>query len=173
MYTVLCSLCTIHDTLYSVHCALCTIHGTLYSLHCALYTVHCTLCTRHGTLYSVHYTAGFLRCLQKPTQNCGLKPNSWNSIPRVFFRFAPMGIVEKTSFERNWTTFVNPAFYRCWEKPTQNGGMKPTSWNSIQRVFFRFAPMGKLEKTSFQRNWTTFVNPPFCTACKSPAKIVV
>ena len=112
-----CTLCTIHGTLYSVHCAphtvhctLCTIHGTLYSLHCALYTVHCTLCTRHGTLYSVHYTAGFLRCLQKLTQNCGLKPNLWNSIPRVFFRFAPMGNLKKTSFARNWTTFVNPAF---------------------------------------------------------------
>ena len=114
IYTVLCALCTIHGTLYSVHCALCTIHGTLYSLHCALYTVHCTLCTTHGTLYSVHYTAGFLRCLQKPTQNCGLKPNSWNSIPRVFFRFASMGNLKKTSFERNWTTFVNPAFSATW-----------------------------------------------------------
>ena len=93
----------------------------------------------------------------------------------MFFRFAPMGKVEKTRFERNWTTFVNPAlsaawkslpkmvdeteivkfdpkgvfsfrpdgeswknafwtqlddlrqsgFFRCLEKPTQNGGMKP------------------------------------------------
>ena len=168
-----------------------------------------------------------------------MKPTSWNSFPRVFFRFAPMGIVEKTSFERNWTTFVNPAFcapgksppkmvvwsrprgirskgcffvsprwgnskkrvfnaigrrswtrlfalpskaqqkwwygtdlvefdpkgvflfrpdgetrqneistqlddlnqtgvLRCLENPTQNGGMKPTSWNSITMVFFRF-----------------------------------
>ena len=51
--------------------------------------------------------------------------------------------------------------------------MKPTSWNSIPRVFFRFTPMGKVEKTSFQRNWTTFVNPPFCTAFKSQAKMLV
>ena len=217
---------------------------------------------------------GFLPCLEKPTQNGGMKPTSWNSIPRVFFRFAPMGKVEKTRFERNWTTFVNPAFCPAWksplkmvvwnrprgirsqgcffvsprwgksrkrvlnaigrrswtrlfallgkahskwwyetdlvefdpngvfsfrpegesrknafwtqlddvrqpgflpclEKPTQNGGMKPTSWNSIPRVFFRFAPMGKVEKTRFERNWTTFVNPAFCPAWKSPFKMVV
>ena len=196
------------------------------------------------------------------------------SIPMVLFRFAPMGKVEKTRFERNWTTFVNPAFFPalksplkmvvwnrpsgirsewcffvsprrgkskkrvlnaigrrsstrlfallgkahskwwyethlvefdpkgffsfrldgesrknafwtqlddvrqpsflpCLEKPTQNGGMKPTSWNSIPRVFFRFAPMGKVAKTRFERNWTTFVNPAFCPAWKSPLKMVV
>ena len=268
---------------------------------------------------------GFLPCLEKPTQNDGMKPTSWNSIPRVFFRFAPMGKVEKKRFERNWTKFVNPAFCPAWksplkmmvwnrprgirsqgcffvlprwgkskksvlnaigrnswtrlfallgkahskwwyetdlvefdpkgvffvsprwgnskksvlnaigrnswtrlfallgkahskwcyetdlvefdpkgvisfrpdgesrrkafwtqldeirergflpclEKPTQNDGMKPTSWNSIPRVFFRFAPMGKLEKTRFERNWTTFVNPAFCPAWKSPLKMVV
>ena len=193
---------------------------------------------------------GFLPWLEEPTQNGGMKPTSWNSILRVFFRFAPMGKVEKTRFERNWTTFVNPAFsaawksphkmvvwnrpsgirsqrcffvsprwgkskkrvlnaigrrsstrlfaligrahskwwyetdlvefdpkgifsfrpdgesrknafwtqlddlrqpgfFRCLEKPTQNGGMKRTSWNSIPRVFFRFAPMLKVEKTRF------------------------
>ena len=217
---------------------------------------------------------GFLPCLEKPTQNDGMKPTSWNSIPRVFFPFAPMGKVEKTRFERNWTTFVNPAFCPAWksplkmmvwnrrrgirsqgcfflsprwgkskkrvlnaigrrlstrlfallgkahskwwyetdlvefdpkgvfsfrpdgesrknafwtqlddvcqpgflpclEKPTQNDGMKPTSWNSISRVFFPFAPMGKVEKTRFERIWTTFVNPAFCPAWKSPLKMVV
>ena len=150
---------------------------------------------------------GFLPCLEKPTQNGGMKPTSWYSILRVFFRFAPMGKVKKMRFERHWTTFVNPAFCPAWksplkmmvwnrprgfdpkgvfsfppdgesrkiafwtqlddvrqtgflpclEKPTQNGGMKPTSWYSILRVFFRFAPMGKVEKTRFERNWTTFV----------------
>ena len=166
---------------------------------------------------------GFLPCLEKPTQNGGMKPTSWYSILRVFFRFAPMGKVEKTRFERNWTTFVNPAFCPAWKSPlkmvvwnrpseidpkgavsfrpegesrknafwtqlddvrqpgflpclekrTRNGGMKPTSWNSIPRVFFRFAPMGKVEKTRFERNWTTFVNPAFCPAWKSPLKMVV
>ena len=166
---------------------------------------------------------GFLPCLEKPTQNDGMKPTWWNSIPRELIRFAPMGKVEKTRFERNWTTFVNPAFcpawksplkmvvwnrpsgidpkgvvsfrpdgesrknafwtqlddvrqpgfFPCLEKPTQNGGMKQTSWNSIPRVFFRFAPMGKVEKTRFERNWTTFVNPAFCPAWKSPLKMMV
>ena len=165
----------------------------------------------------------FLPCLEKPTQNGGMKPTSWNSIPRVLLRFAPMGKVEKTHFERNWTTFVNPAFCPAWksplkmvvwnrprgidpkgvvsfrpdgesrknafwtqlddvrqpgflpclEKPTQNGGMKPTSWNSIPSVLLRFAPMGKVEKTRFERNWTTFVNGAFCPAWKSPLKMVV
>ena len=166
---------------------------------------------------------GFFPCLEKPTQNGGMKPTSWNSIPRVLFGFAPMGKIEKTRFERNWTTFVNPAFCPAWksplkmvvwnrprgirskgccfvsprwgksknafwtkyddvrqpgflpclEKPTQNGGMKPTSWYSIIRVFFRFAPMGKVEKTRFERNWTTFVNPAFCPAWKSLLKMMV
>ena len=40
-------------------------------------------------------------------------------------------------------------------------------------VFFRFAPKGKVEKTRFERNWTTFVNPAFCPAWKSPLKMVV
>ena len=192
----------------------------------------------------------------------------------MFFRFPPMGKFNKTRFERNWTTFVNPAFsaawksppkmvawnrnckirsqgcffaspqwgklkkrvlnaiggpsstrlfpllgkahqkwwhdteiikfeptavffvwprweswknafwtqldhfrelgfFRCLEKPTQNGGTKSTSWSSILRVFFRFAPMGKVEKTRFERNWTTSVNPAFCPAWKSPLKMVV
>ena len=214
---------------------------------------------------------GFLPCLEKPTQNGGMKPTLWYSILRVFFRFAPMGKVEKTRSERNWTTFVNPAFCPAWkspfkmvvwnrpsgirsqgccfvsprwgkskkrvlnaigrrsstrlfallgkahskwwyetdlvefdpkgvvsfrpdgesrknafwtqlddvrqpgflpclEKPTQNGGMKPTLSYSILRVFFRFAPMGKVEKTRSERNWTTFVNPAFCPAWKSHSK---
>ena len=217
---------------------------------------------------------GFLRCLEKPTQNGGKKPKSWNSVARVFFRFAPMGKVKKTRFERNYPTFVNPAFcaawksppkmvvwnrnrgirsqgcffvsprwgkskkrvinaiirpsstrllsllgiahpkwwyeteiveldrkgvfsfrpdgesrknafwtqlddlrqpgfLRCLEKPTQNGGKKPKLWNSVARVFFRFAPMGKVENTRFERNYTTFVNPAFCAAWKSPPKMVV
>ena len=39
-------------------------------------------------------------------------------------------------------------------------------------MFFRFAPMGKVEKTRFERNWTTFVNPGFSAAWKSPPKMV-
>ena len=166
---------------------------------------------------------GFMRCLEKSTQNGGMKPRFQNLIPRVFFRFDPMGKVEKTRFEQNYTTFVNPTlcaawksppkmvvwnqsckirfpgcffvkprwgkskkrvwtkFYdlrqpglmRCLEKPIQNAGMKPKFQNSIPRVFFRFDPMGKVEKTRFEQNYTTFVNPALCAAWKSPTKMLV
>ena len=203
-----------------------------------------------------------------------MKPTRWNLIPRLFIRFAPIGKVETRPFERNWTTFVNPAFcaalksppkmvvwnrpggiwslaclfasplwgkskqfvlndigrpwstrlfallgkahpkwwhetdlvefdpkgvyslrtdgesrnkafwtqlddlrqpgfLRCLEKPTQNGGMKPTWWNLMPMVFIRLATMGKVETRNFQRNLTTFVNPAFCAAWKSPPKMVV
>ena len=71
--------------------------------------------------------------------------------PKGVFSFSPRwGKSKKTRFERNWTrTFRQPGFLPCLEKPTQNDGMKPTSWNSIPRVFFRFAPMGKVEKNAF------------------------
>ena len=65
-----------------------------------------------------------------------------------------------------------PSILRCFEKPTQNGGMKPTWWNLIPSVFIRFAPMGKVETMRFERHWTTLVNPAFCAAWKSPRKMV-
>ena len=40
-------------------------------------------------------------------------------------------------------------------------------------MFFRFAPMGKVEKTRFEQNYTTFVNPALCAAWKSPPKMVL
>ena len=107
---------------------------------------------------------GFLRYLKKPTQNGGMKPTSWYSIQRVFIRYPPIGKVEKTRFERILDHLRQRHFLRCLEKPTQNGGMKPTSWNSIPGVFIPLGPMGKVEKTRFERNWTTFVNPAFCAA---------
>ena len=116
---------------------------------------------------------GFLPCLEKPTQNGLMKPTSWNSIPRVFFSFRPDGESRKNAFWTQLDDVRQLGFLPCLEKPTQNGGMKRTSWNSIPRVFFRFAPMGKVEKTRFERNWTTFVNPAFCPAWKSPLKMVV
>ena len=115
----------------------------------------------------------FLPCLEKPTRNGGMKPTSWNSILRVFFSFHPDGESRKNAFWTQLDDVRQPSFLPCLEKPTQNGGMKPTSWYSILRVFFRFAPMGKVEKTRFERNWTTFVNPAFCPAWKSPLKMVI
>ena len=116
---------------------------------------------------------GFMRCLEKPTQNGGMKPKSLNSIPRVFFRFVPDGESRKNAFWTKLYDLRQPGFMPRLEKPTQNGGMKPKSLNSIPRVFFRFVPMGKVEKTRFEQNYTTFVNPALCAPWKSPPKMVV
>ena len=40
-------------------------------------------------------------------------------------------------------------------------------------MFFRFPPIGKVEKTRFEQNYTTFVNPALCAAWKSPPNMVV
>ena len=40
-------------------------------------------------------------------------------------------------------------------------------------MFFPFAPIAKVEKTRFEQNYTTFVNPALCAAWKSPPKMVV
>ena len=93
--------------------------------------------------------------------------------PKGVFSFRPDGESRKNAFWTQLDDVRQPGFLHCLEKPTQNAGMKPTSWNSIPRVFFRFAPMGEVEKTRFERNWTTFVNPAFCPAWKSPLKMVV
>ena len=93
--------------------------------------------------------------------------------PNGVFSFRPEGESRKNAFWTQLDDVRQPGFLPSLEMPTQNGGMKPTSWNSIPRVFFRFAPMAKVEKTRFERNWTTFVNPAFCPAWKSPLKMVV
>ena len=93
--------------------------------------------------------------------------------PKGVFSFRPDGESRKNAFWTQLDDVRQPGFLLCLEKPTQNGGMKTTSWNSFLRVFFRFAPMGKVEKTRFERNWTTFVNPAFCPAWKSPLEMVV
>ena len=194
----------------------------------------------------------------------------------MFFRFVPMGKVEKTRFEQNYTTFVNPALCAAWKSPPKmvvwnrnckirfpgcffvsprwgkskkrvlnkiirpsstrlyallgkahpkwwyeteivkfdsqgvffvsprwgkskkrvlNKIIRPSStrlyallgkahpkwWYETEIVkfdsqgvfFFCFAPMGKVEKTRFEQNYTTFVNPALCAAWKSPPKMVV
>ena len=40
-------------------------------------------------------------------------------------------------------------------------------------MFFRFAPIGKVEKTRFEQNYTTFVNRALCASWKSSPKMVV
>ena len=93
--------------------------------------------------------------------------------PKGVFSFRPDGENRKKAFWTQLDEVRQPGFLPSLEKPTRNGGMKPTSWYSILRVFFRIATMGKVEKTRFERNWTTFVNPAFCPAWKSPLKMVV
>ena len=83
------------------------------------------------------------------------------------------GESRKNAFWTQLDDLRQPGFLRCLEKPTLNGGWKPTSWNLIAKVFIRFAPMGNVEKTRFERNWTTFVYFSFCAAWRSPPKMVV
>ena len=93
--------------------------------------------------------------------------------PKGVYSLRPDRESRENAFWTQLDDLCQPGFLRCLEKPTQFGGMKPTSWISIPMVFFRFAPMGKVEKTRFERNCTTFVNPTFCAALKSPPKAVV
>ena len=84
--------------------------------------------------------------------------------PKGFFLFPPDGGTRQNEFSTQLDDLRQPGLFRCLVSPTQNGGIKPTSWNSIPSVFFRFAPMGKVEKTSFQPNWKDFVIPAFSAA---------
>ena len=93
--------------------------------------------------------------------------------PKGVFSFRPDWESRKNEFWTQLDDLRQPGFFRCFQKLSQNGGMKPTSWNSIPRVFFPFATMGKVEKTCFEHYWRDFVNLAFCTACKSPTKIVI
>ena len=97
----------------------------------------------------------------------------WDRFPRGRFHTTILGGLYEAAENAGMTKSFQLGCFRCLVKPSKNRGMKPTSWNSNPRVFFCFAPMGKVEKTSFERNWTTFVNPAFCVAGKSPPKMVV
>ena len=81
--------------------------------------------------------------------------------PKGVFSCRPDWESRINAFSTQLDDLRQPGFFRFLEKPTQNGGMKPTSLNAIPRVFFRFAKIRKFEKTRFQRNWMPFVNPAF------------
>ena len=93
--------------------------------------------------------------------------------PKCVFSFRNDGESRKNEVSTQLDDLRQPGFLHCLQKHSKNGAMKPTSWNSIPRVFFRFPPMGKVELTSFERNRTTFVNPAFFDAWESPPKMVV
>ena len=89
---------------------------------------------------------GYMRCLEKPTQNGGMKPKLQNSIPRVFFRFVSLGKVEKTRFEQNYTAFVNAALCAAWKSQP-----KMVVWNRNCKIrfpwcFFVSPRLGKSKK---------------------------
>ena len=93
--------------------------------------------------------------------------------PKGVYSLRPDGQNRNKAFRTQLDDFRQPGFLCCLEKPTQNGGMKQTSWILIPRVFIRFAPMGKVQTRRFERNWTTYVNSAFCATWKSPPKMVV
>ena len=98
-----------------------------------------------------------------------MKTTSWNSIPRVFFRFAPMGKVEKTRFERNWTTFVNHHFEWLFQAG-QKAGLTNVVQLRSKRVFSTF-PIGAKRKNTLRIKFheVAFI-PPFRVGFPSRAK---
>ena len=93
--------------------------------------------------------------------------------PKCVFSFRNDGKSRKNEVSTQLDDLRQPGFLQCLQKPGKNGGMKPKLVNSIPRVILRFAVMGKIEKTRFEQNYTTFVNPALCAAWKSPPKMVV
>ena len=90
----------------------------------------------------------------------------------MFFRFLPMGKFNKTRFEPNWTTFVNPAFSVAWKSPP-----KMVAWNRnckirSQGCFFATPRWGKLKKRVLNAIGGPSSTQRFCAAWKSPPKMV-
>ena len=56
--------------------------------------------------------------------------------PKGVFSFRSDGESRKNEFSRQMDDLRQPAFLHCLQGPSKNVGMKPTSWNSIPRVFF-------------------------------------
>ena len=68
---------------------------------------------------------GFMRCLEKPTQNGAMKPNCKIRFPGWFFVSPRWGKSKNRVFKTKLYDLRQPRFMRCLEKPTQNGGLKP------------------------------------------------
>ena len=108
------------------------------------------------------------RCLQKPIQNGGMKPTSWNSIPTVFF-VSPRWGKSRNAFELNLTIFVNSAFSLI-------GKAHPKWWYESDLVefdpngVFSFRRDGESRETRFELNLTIFVNSGFSLLGKAHPK---
>ena len=88
----------------------------------------------------------------------------------MFFRFAPMGKVEKTRFEQNYTTFVNPALCAAWKSPP-----KMVLWNRNFKIrflgcFFLFRPDGESGKNAFWTKLYDLRQPGFMRCLEKPTQ---
>ena len=84
-----------------------------------------------------------------------------------------MGKVEKTRFEQNYTTFVNPALCAAWKSPPKMVLRNRNCKIGFPGCFFVSPRWGKSKKRVLKKNYTTFVNPALCAAWKSPPKMVL
>ena len=98
------------------------------------------------------------------------KKHHWDRIPRSRFHTTILSGLFQAGQKAGLTNVVQLRSRRVFS--TFPIGAKRKNTLGIE-VFLRFAPMWKVEKTRFERNWTTFVNPAFCLAWKSPLKMVV
>ena len=90
--------------------------------------------------------------------------------PKGVFSFRPDGESRKNAFWTQLDDVRQPGFLPCLEKPTRNGGMKPTSFNSILRVFFSFRPDGESRKNAFWTQLDEVRQPGFLTCLEKPTQ---
>ena len=111
------------------------------------------------------------RCLQKPIQNGGMKPTSWNSIPTVFF-VSPRWGKSRNAF---WTQFDDIrqfGFFAAWKSPPKMVvWIRPRGIRS-QRCFFVSPRWGK-SRNAFWTQFDDIRQFGFFAAWKSPPKMVV
>ena len=120
-----------------------------------------------------HSSTRLFALLEKAYPKWWYKTDLVDFDPKVVYSLRPDGESRNKAFWTQLDDLRQPRFLSFSEKPTQNGGMKRTWLNSIPRLFIRFAPMGKVETMRFEPNRTTFVNPAFCAAWKSPPERLV
>ena len=90
--------------------------------------------------------------------------------PKGVFSFRPDGETRKNEFSTQLDDIPQPAFLHCLQKPSKNGGMKPTSWNLIPRVFFCSVSMGISTKRVFNPIGRPWSNRRFALLGKSHPK---
>ena len=80
-----------------------------------------------------------------------------------------MGKVEKTRFEKNYKTFVNPALCAAWKSPP-----KMVVWNEILKFdsqgVFSFRPDGESRKNAFCKKLYDLRQPGFMRCLEKPTQ---